>query len=71
MNALRVQLTHNQQNGNGSLPSRIDPNHFVQSGSVRERNTDLDKLSKNDLINLLLNKTQNSKINQAQQINQN
>ena len=42
-NALRAQLTHNQQNGNGSLPSRIDPNHFVQSGSIRERNTDLDK----------------------------
>ena len=47
---LRTNLGQNQLNGNRLIPSRIDINKFIQMGSVRNRNTELDKLSKNDLI---------------------
>ena len=42
---LRTNLGQNQLNGNGLIPSRIDFNQFIQMGSVRNINTELDKLS--------------------------
>ena len=64
--ALRENLANNISNGNDFIPSRVDPNHFAQTGFVRERNTELEQQSKEELINMLLKNTQNFNNNVSQ-----
>ena len=56
---LRRNLTNNQLSGNGNLPRRVDPNHKAKTGFARERNNELEQLSKEELINMLLKNIQN------------
>ena len=43
---LRDNLSYNEQNNNGNLQSRVDPNHKIITGLIKERNNDVDNLSK-------------------------